>query len=354
MASPASPVVLTNTSPLGDASTVWNPFSTTHAFHFCAAFLAHDTRSFCTSAVAMPTNRAISPGCGVTTRCAAFLRASRSPFPAKAFSPSASNTTGTSAFATALCTNSVVSSCVPSPGPSANTVFRAITSANRPLRIASIEIAPAVFAGSASVIYSACAAATIGCTGSAVATVTSPAPARNPAFPAIAAAPDFPRDPATTSTWPYEPLLASAALCSGNPANSSGPAQRSVPFPTSSTRTSGEPIERTTNCPQHAESTPINCPTFGAVNVTVKCARNAGPPAGSPSDGSPDGISTATIQAGRGAVALRERRFTSSIARAISPCAPPRIPVPSSASTITSADATAGQNFSHSFSLVTA
>ncbi len=61
---------------------------------------------------------------------------------------------------------------------------------------------PLAVAGSGSVIISGVCAATIGSTGSGVATVTSPAPARSAAHDASTAAPLFPTDPATISAWP--------------------------------------------------------------------------------------------------------------------------------------------------------
>ena len=68
-----------------------------------------------------------------------------------------------------------------------------------------------------------------------------------------------------------------------------------------------------------------------------------GPSARRPSEDSPEGVSTARIRAGRGAVALFEKRLISSMPRAIRPVAGPRRPVPKRASTIASALATSGQ-----------
>src|SRR5208337_2591319 len=103
--------------------------------------------------------------------------------------------------------------------------------------------------------------------GSGIASVTRPAPPRRAACPASTAAPVLPTDPATSSTWPYEPLWDSAARTNGKPANSSAPAQRTCDFPISSTSAAGEPINRTTNCPQHPASGEVNWPILGAVNV---------------------------------------------------------------------------------------
>ena len=61
---------------------------------------------------------------------------------------------------------------------------------------------PSEFSSSGSVMYSAPSAATIGRQLAGVATVTSPAPDRSAAIAASAAAPVFPRDPATISTRP--------------------------------------------------------------------------------------------------------------------------------------------------------
>src|ERR1700719_260938 len=225
--------------------------------------------------------------------------------------------------------------------------------AKPPSRAASEATVPDAVAGNASVMYSACAAATVASAGSGVASVTNPAPPRSAACPHNIAAPVFPTDPATSSTCPYDPLCASAALCNGSSENSSGPAQRNFPFPTSSTSAAGVPISRTTSAPQLPASADTSCPIFGAVNVTVRCARKTGPCAASPSDGNPDGVSTATIHAGHAAFASCENRFTFSITCASKPLAPPRIPVPSNASTITSLEATPVQAFTHSASLRT-
>src|SRR6267154_6164391 len=73
-----------------------------------------------------------------------------------------------------------------------------------------------------------------------------------------------------------------------------------------------------------------------------------GPEAGSPSDGSPDGVSTARINAGDGDVALPESRLRSSIACAGRPVTGPRRPVPNKASITTSAEAIWGRTLSHS------
>src|SRR6266852_7460944 len=92
-----------------------------------------------------------------------------------------------------------------------------------------------------------------------------------------------------------------------------------------------------------AESREINWPGLGAVKVTVLRAHKTGPSAGWPSDGRPEGVSTARIRAGRAAVAFFDWRLMAEIALAITPVAAPRKPVPKIASTMTLALEISGQ-----------
>src|SRR6266478_8232804 len=141
--------------------------------------------------------------------------------------------------------------------------------------------------------------------------VVRPAPAHKEAFPARTAAPDFPREPATAKTCPKEPLCELAARIKGTETNSSGPTHRRVAFPVSSISAEGEPMPTTSRTPQASAFAETNCPILGAVNVTVQCAKRTGPSEDSPSEGRPDGVSTASIRAGKGAVAMPDRAFTS-------------------------------------------
>ena len=81
---------------------------------------------------------------------------------------------------------------------------------------------------------------------SAEATVTSPAPERNAEIPAMAAAPVFPRPPATTSTWPYMPLFEFGFRGANNSRNSPGSLRLSCAL---SRNCTGEPISPTTISP---------------------------------------------------------------------------------------------------------
>ena len=90
----------------------------------------------------------------------------------------------------------------PNPGPMAITVLPSATAS----RSMACRMEPVCVSASGSVINSGAWAAMAGMALAAEATVTSPAPARRAAIPAMAAAPDFPRDPATTSTCPNVPL----------------------------------------------------------------------------------------------------------------------------------------------------
>ena len=78
------------------------------------------------------------------------------------------------------------------------TVFAFITSGKSPK--ASRPRAPVAVSESGSVISSGACPATTGKDERGVATVTRPAPARKAAMPAMAGAPDFPREPPITST----------------------------------------------------------------------------------------------------------------------------------------------------------
>src|SRR5690606_10165527 len=70
-ASPAVPVLLMKTRPDGSATTVGDPFNTTTACHARAYVSANSTGRAVTSAAGTPHSRAISPGCGVSTRAGA-------------------------------------------------------------------------------------------------------------------------------------------------------------------------------------------------------------------------------------------------------------------------------------------
>ena len=88
-------------------------------------------------------------------------------------------------------------------------------------------------------------------------------------YAAITAAPLFPSDPDTIKIFPYSPLCPSLFRTSGIPANSAASLHRTELFPSSSTSSRGDPIFTTRNEPTAAEFREINCPTFGAENVTV-------------------------------------------------------------------------------------
>ena len=151
---------------------------------------------------------------------------------------------------------------------------------------------PVSVSGSGSVINSAANPATLGNALFAVATVASPAPARNAAMPAIAAAPDLPSDPPTISTCPYMPLLLSMGRGAKNAARSCAVVTSSLSL--DSMAASGEPIGATITGPR--VSCPNTCAGRGAVNVTIASARAIPSPdcAVIASESAPDGMSTAT------------------------------------------------------------
>ena len=275
----------------------------------------------------LPVSRAISPGCGVRISGCSRLPATFSAQGTSALSASASNTIGRSRCTTIERTKArVVSSDEPSPGPIAKTSRAAAISSAR--SAASLEMAPIAVSASGSVMHSAMIrAATTGCDDSGVATVTSPAPARMAASPTMQAAPVLPREPAMTSTLPASPLLACglrrerashrATTCSSTRFNCE---------PHASINSSGEPMRPTTSSPLASQAGGRTLAIFGAVNVTVRCARTAGPINSVLSDATPEGTSTATT------VKRSRSALMSSMASANNPAAGRASPVPNIAS----------------------
>ena len=126
---------------------------------------------------------------------------------------------------------------------------------------------PDSVSGSGSVISSGACDAISAIALSADATVTSPAPARSAASPAIAAAPVLPRDPATTSTWPNVPLCPAGRARRQQLAEHRRLHQREPRRP--SYNSGGLPIAPTISSPMWSQFGGIACATFGAVKVTV-------------------------------------------------------------------------------------
>src|SRR5271157_3853473 len=291
VAIPGFPVGFTHADPSGSAMTVRLPFNTSTSLCSRAKVRATFNRSACTALVEIPASRAISPGCGVSTS-ARVLPSSSSVLPSNAFSPSASITSGDFSVRTVSRTNSTVSGCLPIPGPIATTVMVEANCKSMPLLADVTAMPPVSVSGSGSVISSAANAATFGSALLAVATVTSPAPARSAAIPAIAAAPDFPSDPPTISTWPYMPLLLSRGRGASSDAKSRAVVTSS--FNSAWIAASGEPIGATITGPR--VSCPNTCAGRGAVKVTMASARVIPSPDCSDiaSESAPEGMSTAT------------------------------------------------------------
>src|SRR5580693_7961126 len=111
----------------------------------------------------------------------------------------------------------------------------------------------------------------------AEATVESPAPARNAAIPAIAAAPVFPRPPAITRTWPYKPLFESDTRGRNNAAKSVGADIESRMLGSPSNISGGVPIGTTCTSPASSHTGDNTRLGLRAVNVTVCLARTALP-----------------------------------------------------------------------------
>ena len=125
---------------------------------------------------------------------------------------------------------------------------------------------PDSVSGSGSVINSGACDAISAMALWAEATVTSPAPARSADSPAIAAAPVLPREPATTSTWPYVPLCPARARGASSSRNIAGSTSESH---ASAYNSGGLPIAPTISSPMWSQFGGMACATFGAVKVTV-------------------------------------------------------------------------------------
>src|ERR1022692_2664520 len=166
------PVGLIQTRPSVKAISVRSPFSTTVTRRSVASPRAAARRSAEISAMVLPQSRAISPGCGVSTRS---LPAPDHAEPASAFRASASTTMGCANSANARRTKATVSGSVPCPGPMAMTSLFSTMAERRPLE-------------SASVISSAAWPAMTGMADSSEATVTKPPPERSAAIPHMAEA----------------------------------------------------------------------------------------------------------------------------------------------------------------------
>ena len=221
---------------------------------------------------------------------------------ARALRPSASTTTGPVNRRRTSRTKSRAAASCPRPGP--------ITSALRCLArataraAASLSSAPVAVTGKASVISSGRPPATVDSAGAGVATVTSPAPETRAPDAVRMAAPVLPTPPATTSTCPNVPLCApgfrtpyafATSLCSAS--HSEGPLCASA--------AGGMPMSATARTPTWSEAGGSTCPYLGAAKVTVRSASTAGQPTSPPSEGTPEGMSTATM--GRWRRARRSR-----------------------------------------------
>ena len=151
VAIPGFPVGFTVACPSGEAVTVGAPLSTTTERQRCAHSRAASMRRASRAGTATPVSRAISPKCGVSTR-APGPRVSGSGFPAKAFRPSASMTSGRSHSATTRRASSAASRCRDRPEPRATT-SAAAACASSGSRAASASVRSAV-SGLGSVISS--------------------------------------------------------------------------------------------------------------------------------------------------------------------------------------------------------
>jgi len=184
-------------------------------------------------------------------------------------------------------------------------------------------MAPEPVAASGSVMISGRPAATIGSAAPGVATVTRPAPTRSAAVAARTAAPLLPTEPAMTSTCPKSPLCAPALRGGRHAAASSRSSNHSRAPPSSMSR----------GC-RYRNHQLANAITGRRQHVTaLRCGkrdrerrRQRRPADLTPSEGRPEGRSTATTGTSRRSV----RALKSSITRRTNPVAPARGPFPGS------------------------
>ena len=99
------------------------------------------------------------------------------------------------------------------PGPIAITVFLSVIAASAGSSGARMAMDPDSVSARGSVMISGAYDAIAVIADAAEATVESPAPARNAAIPAMAAAPVLPRDPATICSTSRSPRTGSPAKC---------------------------------------------------------------------------------------------------------------------------------------------
>ena len=197
LASPGFPVVFTQISPRWSAISARQPLRTKITWCSRANLRATSMRFASISLTVLPIRRAISPGCGVSTR-GRLLPSSNLLSPSNALSASASTTNGRGQRTTNLRTARTVSASRLKPGPTATTFFRWSNADVSGSSRARSEIAPAAFSSRGSVINSGIAPATTGCMLFGTAQVTSPAPVRKAAIEAMVGAPDFPTEPPIT------------------------------------------------------------------------------------------------------------------------------------------------------------
>ena len=184
-------------------------------------------------------------------------------------------------------------------------------------------------------------AATTGWQLAGVATVTRPAPLRSAPRALSTAAPVLPRDPATISTRPQSPLWASGARGCTSARTESRVRRWSRGPSTASTADIGMPMSAITTSPATCSAGGRTSGTFGAASVTVRSASSTGPGSSLVSADSPDGRSIATTVAAEA--------LTSATIVSWRPVSARLRPVPTIASTMTSAAVTCDPCSSHAW-----
>ena len=273
VASRASPVIVTSTSPAASATTVVGPLSSTTPPTSAANRRQAAMRS---ASGRCPVSRPYSPSCGVSTVASRRSR-STGAAPAsdhdRAYSPSPSTSTGSSAAATSSRTAATVASSRPRPGPTTKAWKRSSPSST-------------VFAQPVS--GTCCCTTSTGGSASMPGedSVTIPLPARCAAADARWAEPVIPAEPATIRT-PADHLCASRARGRSHDRTSAGSTTWAVAPLVS------RPMSATSTVPAIVAPSPRTSPGLNAANVTVRDAASGRPRASPVRPSMPLGRSTA-------------------------------------------------------------
>ncbi|MCW0461712.1 hypothetical protein NB717_002780 [Xanthomonas sacchari] len=268
----------------------------------------------------MPSRRPASPGCGVSTACDTARGAC-----ASRFNASASSTSARSSSARTVCHSACAQASWPSPGPSATT----LALRNNGASAAASSTACAIASGQRASSGATCALR--------VATLTRPAPLRRADSALSITAPPLPRLPPTHSTCPESPLWLSCRR--GARWRRKAPTvQACARGAQSANAAGGTSSVASARSPTWFKAAPVCKPACATMNCKVSVAGRTAPGTLPDSASTPLGTSSASTGAPSPPSAPSSAASSASGARLR--------PMPSNASTTTSAGASAASNSS--------